>query len=219
MLRAPSFTYDAESSIVVYVIFSNVCNRSVNSRTFMSQKKPRRSQSGSCVVSLAECSVHPLKVSWNLTPASPLLRITNRRWYWTPWPSLLGSDWSNADDSLPGAMSAKDNRWHSPVVKASVVLLVVFRFCVGMGAGNVDRSTAVSERNANLEYGQLMQHDEWMKAELTVIYSKAVFFFGQVTWMQRNDEDHCFRSKWLGICTYFEMASRKAERLGKTGDA
>ena len=57
-------------------------------------------------------------------------------------------------------MSAKDNRWHSPVVKASVVLLVVFRFCVGMGAGNVDRSTAVSERNANLEYGQLMQHDE-----------------------------------------------------------
>lgn len=27
----------------------------------------------------------------------------------------------------------------SPVVKASVVLLVAFRFCVGMGASNVDR--------------------------------------------------------------------------------
>jgi hypothetical protein len=53
--------YDAESSIVVYVVFSNVCNRSVNSRTFISQKKPRRSQSSSCVVSLVECSLHPLK--------------------------------------------------------------------------------------------------------------------------------------------------------------
>lgn len=27
-----AFTYDAESSIVVYVVFSNVCSRSVNSR-------------------------------------------------------------------------------------------------------------------------------------------------------------------------------------------
>ena len=33
----------------------------------------------------------------------------------------------------------KFNRWHSPVVKASVVLLVASRFCVGMGADNVDK--------------------------------------------------------------------------------
>ena len=38
-------------------------------------------------------------------------------------------------------------------------------------------STIVSERNANLEYGQLMRN-EWMKAELTVVYSEAVFLFG-----------------------------------------
>lgn len=50
-------------------------------------------------------------------------------------------------------------------------------------------STIVSKRDANLEYGQLMQNDEWMKAELTVIYSKAGFLF----WLSNLDAEEWWR--------------------------
>ena len=67
----------------------------------------------------------------------------------------------------------EDNRWHSPVVKASVVLLAALRFsrraqtlrCAAFAAWAVGPViliglAIVSERNASLEYGQLMRNNE-----------------------------------------------------------